>query len=633
MFTIKKICFFLFILLQIQLSASGNQALTFVVEPYLQFSTQNSIHILWETNEPSTAMVEYGPALTGAQQANLSLKKETEGLRSLHVVKLENLEAGTTYFWRVTSKTKSGLVVTSSVSTFKTAVGPESAVTFALISDTQRNNDTPWGWGKIAEKVWSERPDFVVHAGDLVDKGLRKEDWTEHFFPFGTELMKRVVVFSVLGNHEQDAPNYYEYTVAPAPEYYYTFNYGNIQFFMLDSNRDVDEDSEQYTWLEWELAKSTAQWKIVIHHHPPYTSDSNDYGDTAFAKSVLGSKTRVLTKLYDKYGVDFCFYGHTHLYERTWPIKNQKIDTEDGVIYINAGGAGGYIEDFAPTRSWFTKELQAVHHFCTFSIYQDQLECKAIDFEGKLIDVFAMKKLRKPMANNAPPRVKSLYSSPIFTDTMSVILKSAFDQHTIVYTTDGSEPNASSKVYQNPILLSATTVLKTRAIATDGQPGDISVTSFRKMAPQKSQKIKNPKNGLKYQYFEGSWDELPSFSKLTPVSSGVTSSATLEKTKNRDKNFAMVWEGYVEVKNTGRQKFYINSDDGSKLYINDELIINHDGHHSAITKTGETILEKGLHKVRIEYFQGSGSYFLETGWINEKGKEVKWTEKEFFISE
>jgi hypothetical protein len=52
-----------------------------------------------------------------------------------------------------------------------------------------------------------------------------------------------------------------------------------------------------------------------------------------------------------------------------------------------------------------------------------------------------------------------------------------------------------------------------------------------------------------------------------------------------------------------------------------------------MTKTGETILEKGLHKVRIEYFQGSGSYYFDAGLINESGKEVKWMEKEFFISE
>jgi phosphodiesterase/alkaline phosphatase D-like protein len=66
---------------------------------------------------------------------------------------------------------------------------------------------------------------------------------------------------------------------------------------MIDSNRDLYEGSEQYNWLEWELSKSTAMWKIAMHHHPPYTSDSNDYGDTAKELSNLGSKSRNFGRL------------------------------------------------------------------------------------------------------------------------------------------------------------------------------------------------------------------------------------------------------------------------------------------------------------------------------------------------
>jgi predicted phosphodiesterase len=603
----------------------GQESFSFVVEPYQQFATKTGIYILWETNEASSSLVEYGPALFTAQEANLSLSHTSSVMTKMHEVKLEGLTPQTSYFWRVISVTKNGQKLTSPIYTFKTAPSEESAIMFALISDTQKNSETPWAWGKIAEKVWEERPDFVVHAGDLVDKGLQKEDWTNHFFPYGAALMQRVPVYSVLGNHEQNAGFYYTYTVAPEPEYYYTFSYGPVQFFMLDSNRDVDKGSEQYQWLEWELAKSSATWKIVVHHHPPYTSDSDDYGDTSIAASTLGSETRILCDLYDKYGVDFCFFGHTHLYERTWPIKNQKIDNEDGVVYINAGGAGGYIEKFAPTRSWFTTKLRAIHHFCTFAVYKDFIECKAIDYEGNLIDMFSMKKLRKISANTSPPPARIKAVSQIFTDTLHVRLSAMSDSLSIFYTLDGSEPAKDSYLYTKPIILSSDVNLRVSVINKAGEWSEITEKPFRKVKPISAVNPVNVGQGVRYSYYEGKWKALPDFNTLQPISQGVVQKTGLTEIKHRQDHFALVFEGFFEVKSTGRHAFYINSDDGSKLYIHDQLIINHDGQHSAISKTGECILSKGWHPFRIEYFEAAGSQVLEAGFISEDGKEKPWS--------
>lgn len=257
-------------------------------------------------------------------------------------------------------------------------------------------------------------------------------------------------MFPVLGNHEQDASYYYQYVVAPAPEYYYTFTYGNAQFFMIDTNRDVSEGSEQYNWLEWELAKSTATWKIAIHHHPPYSSDSDDHGNTFEALSTLGTDARNLVPLYERYGLDFCLFGHTHLYERSWPIKDNKINMKNGVVYINSGGAGGGLEDFAPTRSWFTMELQSVHHYCTFSIFEDHVVFKSIDHEGRLIDTFQMKQEKEDMAQTMviqPPAPHVATSSAtLFEKETTVTLESAFENLAIHYTTDGSEPTRTPDI-------------------------------------------------------------------------------------------------------------------------------------------------------------------------------------------
>ena len=60
----------------------------------------------------------------------------------------------------------------------------------------------------------------------------------------------------------------------PQPEMYYSFDFGNAEFFMIDGNRKLHEGSDQLEWLENALEQSDATWKFAVLHQPPYTSDS-----------------------------------------------------------------------------------------------------------------------------------------------------------------------------------------------------------------------------------------------------------------------------------------------------------------------------------------------------------------------
>ena len=595
-----------------------------MVKPYLQFSTQTSMHVLWETHEAASTAVFFGEARYGVRKAVLDQNMILEGNRLMHEVELSGLKPETNYFWQISSVTESGDSILSPVYTFKTAVKDSSAFMFALIGDTQRNNETPWAWEKIAPRVWSDRPNFAVLAGDLVDKGMEKEDWLDEFFPQGHVLMSRVPVYPVLGNHEQDAPYYYQYIVAPAPEYYYTFIYGNVQFFMLDSNRDLSEGSEQYNWLEWELARSTAQWKIAVHHHPPYSSDNNDHGDTDNALSTLGvANARNLVPLYEKYGLDFCLFGHTHLYERSWPLKNDMINMQEGVVYINSGGAGGYIEEFAPTRSWFTQELERGHHYCTFSIFENNLVFKAIDHEGRLFDQFQMVKNQNNTDRSTiiqPPAPKIEANKTLFEEKTTVSLHALNADYSIRYTTDGSRPNLNSALYTGPLEISASTLLQACAYTPDGKVSRVAQLSLTQTKPEDATQVQHPERGLYYRYFEGTWDSLPNFENLIPEKKGHILQVGLNQIQHTEDQFGLVLEGFVDISRDGLHTFFINSDDGSKLYLNDRLLIDHDGDHSAIAKKGQALLKKGKHRLRIEYMERRGSQFLQAGIVDpEKG--------------
>ena len=71
-------------------------------------------------------------------------------------------------------------------------------------------------------------------------------------------------------------------------------------------------------------------------HKPPYSSDEDDYGDTAETRSIYGDiNARRLVPLYEKHGVDIVWSGHIHSYERTWPLKDGKpVDQGKGVVYM-----------------------------------------------------------------------------------------------------------------------------------------------------------------------------------------------------------------------------------------------------------------------------------------------------------
>jgi hypothetical protein len=232
-----------------------------------------------------------------------------------------------------------------------------------------------------------------MHLGDVVDNGPDKKEWVEELFRPSAELLGRVPVFPCIGNHEKDHAHYYRYFSLPKPEYYYRYRYGNADFFVIDTNRKVVPGTEQYRWLDQELASSTAKWKFVYHHHPVYSSDDNDYGDTWHGSSSLGDmKHRPLAALYEKHHVDIAFNGHIHLYERTWPIRGGKVNPAGGVIYVTSGGGGGKLENLGPTPSFFKAEARVDHHYCYVTIHGGTFQFKAFDQNGMLFDSFALSK-------------------------------------------------------------------------------------------------------------------------------------------------------------------------------------------------------------------------------------------------
>lgn len=376
----------------VSMAVEQNGGPEIIAGPYLQHVTQSSMTIMWETDQPCTSVVEYGQAQWVKKGRAVPLKNriEEDKKKTIHELILKELAVQTNYFYRVSSVNEDGAKVASQIYTFQTAVRSDWPFAFVVMGD---NRTYPERFEKIIARAWAERPNFLLNVGDVVTDGTVKEQWLNEYLKPAAELMQRVPTYVAIGNHERNADWYYKYVSYPKPENYYSFDYGNAHFAIIDSNKDLSPNSEQYKWLEKDLAESKAHWKFVFHHHPPYSSDRKRYGDTRRGKSTLGDlNVRQLVPLYEKYNVDIVWFGHFHGYERTWPIRSGKVDRNRGVIYIKTGGGGAKLGNFAPVRSWFTAKLLKDWQYCLVTVNEGTLRMMAYDIDGRMYDYLDLKK-------------------------------------------------------------------------------------------------------------------------------------------------------------------------------------------------------------------------------------------------
>lgn len=384
----------------------------FVIKPYLQYPTRDAITVMWETDLAGDSIVEYGPATAiveekrrSSEPVPLPEKTVLADPVTLHEVRLAGLKPSMKYLYRVSTTTADGQTITGPLLTFVTAVGPDEPFSFTVIGDTQRNPDVT---AKLARLMWSHRPHFVLHLGDVVDEGPDKNQWVHDLFWPCADLFGRAAVVPTIGNHEKNHAHYYKYFSLPAPEYRYRFRYGNADFFAVDSNKPLRPDSEQYEWLDRELGQSDARWKFVFHHHPCYSSDEDDFGNTWRGGSRQGdANARHLVALYERHRVDICFNGHIHLYERSWPLRGGKVDRDNGVVYLTSGGGGGPLENFDPAPTWFKVDGKVDFHFCYVTIHGSHFSLKAIDQYAVPFDLLNIdKRPAPPTAPASPPPIK-----------------------------------------------------------------------------------------------------------------------------------------------------------------------------------------------------------------------------------
>lgn len=252
----------------------------------------------------------------------------------------------------------------------------------------------------------------------------------------------------------------------------------------------------------------------------------------------------------------------------------------------------------------------------------DYVPAKAV-IEGETI-VVSSDKIAKPMAarfawsDTAQPNLQNKNGLPaypfrtassaptitgakLFGKSIKIKMACVESNGVIRYTRDGSMPTAQSDKYDKHVELTKTTTLRARFFRKDGLASPATSETFVQAKPL-TYKDKTLLPGMKYDYYEGTWESMPDFSRLTPEASGITPDFSLGISKLED-FFAIRFAGYVNIKTAGEYTFELSCDDGGMLYINGKELINNDGLHPVRPVTGTVELKPGMHKIVVTYFE------------------------------
>ncbi len=257
------------------------------------------------------------------------------------------------------------------------------SVRFAVIGDNGTGEKPEYDVARQMELFRSKvRFDFVLMLGDNIYGGHSAEDFKRKFEePYKPLLDAGVKFYASLGNHDRTNERYYK-PFNMGEKRYYTFKYGNAQFFALDSNY---MDPEQLAWLKDNLGKSDAAWKICYFHHPLY-SDAKFHGPDVDLRARL---MPILTAS----GVRVVLSGHEHVYERLKPV--------DGIYFFVLGNAGELRPHDLRPAAQTAKGFDTDRCFMLMEIAGDQLYFQTISRTGQTVDSGIIDKGAKATPNES----------------------------------------------------------------------------------------------------------------------------------------------------------------------------------------------------------------------------------------
>jgi Calcineurin-like phosphoesterase/Purple acid Phosphatase, N-terminal domain len=409
---------------------------------YLQMLSPSSVTVRWQTDIATNSKVDFGTTMAyGTSTNNATVTTE-------HEVQVSGLTANTKYFYQIGTST---IAIQGTASNFfKTGISPGSSnfkvwVTGDYGVSALGHPDQIAVRNAYQTHVGATPADFWIWLGDNAYSSGTALEYTQNVFNVHTDLLKSLPVFPSLGNHDYGNQPYlsastlttnWEYFsaftlptnaelggVASNTEKYYSYNYGNAHFVVIDSwGAPSTVGGTMYNWLQSDLLANTKKFVVCYFHNPPYSKGTHDTDNSMTDLPSFDIRQNLMT-LMENNNVDLVLSGHSHVYERSPLVRGhtgvsntfnastmvlngtsgnvlpyyKKYATGGvGTVYAVCGnsGQGGVLHQFSPWPhpAMTAKSLESTRGSMILEFTANDLTAKFLDINGVVQDNFKIVK-------------------------------------------------------------------------------------------------------------------------------------------------------------------------------------------------------------------------------------------------
>ena len=225
----------------------------------------------------------------------------------------------------------------------------------------------------------------------------------------------------------------------------------------------------------------------------------------------------------------------------------------------------------------------------------------------------ALRALDRLGVNYRVPHVEGLDGDRLtLASSVDVTLRSMMPGAEIRFTTDGSDPTATSPKYERPFRLSVSpegTRVTARVFLPNGASSPPRAATYTQTTHRPADQLVVVQEGLRYQYMERAVRSVRAIDSLPQTREAMVQRVERKGDETAER-YALRFSGYLRVPSDGMYEFALSSDDGSNLEIGERIVVDNDGLHGDEQRTGMIALRKGLHPIVVRYFQGGGGASL-----------------------
>lgn len=350
--------------------------------------------ILWQLSNSTSCTLKWGltPACTTGSVS--TTEKGTDASGHQHIFTLSNLMPAKHYYYQVIENgvTHSG---------FFRSAPPDTAdsTSFFIYGDTRsypERHDSVMA--SICQHIQTTPScqTLILHTGDWNSSSYESAWELQYFsraYPKTLEALSKIPVLGTRGNHEVSGDQtlfkkYWPYPYESKEWCYYAFDYGPVHVSVVDQYTNYSPGTEQYQWLENDLAQSDKQWKFILLHEPGFSdvgAHDNNYDVQAY-----------LQPLCRKYNVQAVFSGHNHFYARCVVAD---------VHHMTTGGGGAPLYSVSQAGEGLITSETCLHHIHA-RIQHDSAVFTAIRTDGTVIEHFSINETPWPDPEPPVPEIK-----------------------------------------------------------------------------------------------------------------------------------------------------------------------------------------------------------------------------------